>query len=187
MSTALDAGTPETAARSRWRALDGLALLGPYLGLLVVVAIFSYLLWERDQLDRFLSLSNLKLVTVHAAIVAAVAVGMTLIMISGGIDLSVGYVVSLVTVVTVLVYGWPRRPWLAGTASLWAMAAGIGTGGLAGLGNGPDRHQAQDRAIRRHAGHDGRGPRAGADAVRGSACRSPTPWSRRPGCPGSGR
>jgi ribose transport system permease protein len=137
VSTTLETGAPELVPRGRWRAADWLSWLGPYLGLLAVIALFSYLLWQRDQLDRFLSLSNLKLVTVHAAIVAAVAVGMTLIMISGGIDLSVGYVVSLVTVVTVLVYGWAyRQPWLHDTASVWAVAAGIGAGGLAGLGNG---------------------------------------------------
>jgi ribose transport system permease protein len=116
---------------------DVLALLGPYLGLLLVVAFFSLLLWHRGELDRFFSLSNLKLITVHASITAAVAVGMTLIMVSGGIDLSVGYVVSLVTVTTVLAYRWAdASPWLHDTASVWAILVGIGTGGLAGLGNG---------------------------------------------------
>jgi len=127
----------EAASRASWRLADVLALVGPYLGLLLVIAFFSFLLWRRDQLDRFLSLGNFKLITVHASIVAAVAVGMTLIMISGGIDLSVGYVVSLVTVTTVLAYrGAFASSWLRDTASVWAILAGIGTGGLAGLGNG---------------------------------------------------
>ncbi len=128
--------TPPRLAR---RSADVLTFLGPYLGLLVVVGFFSLIMWQRGQLDRFLSLSNLKLITVHASITAAVAVGMTLIMVSGGIDLSVGYVVSLVTVVTVLAYRWADAcpwAWLHDTASVWAILAGVGTGGLAGLGNG---------------------------------------------------
>jgi ribose transport system permease protein len=133
------------------RLADWLSLVGPYLGLLLVVALFSFLTWQQDQLETFLNLGNLKLITVHASVTATVALGMTLIMISGGIDLSVGYVVSLVTVMTVLAYrfcvgielSWLRwvvpqswLTWVAGTASLWAIAAGILTGGLAGLGNG---------------------------------------------------
>ena len=141
MSSTLQSGPPvlpATAARRAGpRSIDWLALCGPYLGLLVVIGFFSLLLWQRGELDRFLNLGNVKLITVHASIVAAVAVGMTLIMISGGIDLSVGYVVSLVTVTTVLAYRWAdAHPWTHDMASAWAILAGIGTGGLAGLGNG---------------------------------------------------
>src|SRR5262249_9046323 len=67
----------------------------------------------------------------------------TLIMVSGGIDLSVGYVVSLVTVVTVFVYqmltdldndlGASSPPALL---SLAAILAGVATGTLAGFANG---------------------------------------------------
>jgi ribose transport system permease protein len=74
----------------------------------------------------------------HAAVVAAVALGMTLIMISGGIDLSVGYVVSLVTVITALAY---RHATLAlglgpDAASALAIAAGLAVGVAAGALNG---------------------------------------------------
>jgi ribose transport system permease protein len=115
-----------------------LTLTGPYLGLLVVMALFSFLIWQRgDRLETFLGPSNLQLLAVHASITAIVALGMTVIMISGGIDLSVGYVVSLVTVTTVLVYRWAAgQPALAATANLWAIGAGIATGALAGLANG---------------------------------------------------
>lgn len=122
-------------ARSR---IDWLTLAGPYLGLVLVVALFSLLMGLKDErrLESFLSLGNLRLVTVHACVIAAVAVGMTLIMVSGGIDLSVGYVVSLVTVVTVLAYGWAHaQPWLYAGASICAILAGIITGGLCGLTN----------------------------------------------------
>jgi ribose transport system permease protein len=128
---------PSRPEARRRRLEEFLSLAGPYLGLLLVIALFSYLTWDRGQLDRFLNWRNMKLVTVHAAVTAAVALGMTIIMISGGIDLSVGYVVSLVTVTTMLAYGWAaRHPQLAGMASACAVTAGIGTGVLAGWMNG---------------------------------------------------
>jgi ribose transport system permease protein len=126
-------------ARLGWRGIDWLTWLGPYLGLALVVGLFSYLTWRRGELDKFLSLDNLRLIVVHSSIGAAVAVGMTWVMISGGIDLSVGYVVSLATVATVLVHRWATGtgyPLLVGTADAWAIAAGLATGALAGLGNG---------------------------------------------------
>jgi ribose transport system permease protein len=117
-----------------------LSFAGPYVGLLLVIVLFSFLIWAHDPergLKVFLSLNNLKLMTVHAAVTAAVALGMTIIMISGGIDLSVGYVVSLVTVTTMLAFRWAAdQAALAAWASLWALAAGIGTGGLFGWCNG---------------------------------------------------
>lgn len=113
---------------------------GPYLGLLLVVALFSLLLWQLKgawATRSFLNLSNFKLLAVHAAIPATVALGMTVVMISGGIDLSVGYVVSLITVTAMLTYRWAARlPTVAETASLWAVAVGVLTGLAAGLGNG---------------------------------------------------
>jgi ribose transport system permease protein len=114
--------------------------LGPYLGLALVVALFSIAIgWTRGTrgLELFLNVGNVKLITVHAAIPATVALGMTLVMISGGIDLSVGYVVSLVTVTTMLTYRWAAsQPYLACAASACALGTGLGTGLAAGVGNG---------------------------------------------------
>ena len=62
---------------------------------------------------------------------------MLLVLISGGIDLSVGAVVALVTVVTMRVYTAlydPANP--SGVNSLVAVAAGVAIGGLCGLTNG---------------------------------------------------
>ena len=60
------------SGQSRWRAEDVLAVAGPYLGLLLVVGLFILLTWRRGTLDTFLSLTNLRVVTVHAAIPATV-------------------------------------------------------------------------------------------------------------------
>src|SRR5689334_18534296 len=54
----------------------------------------------------------------------------------GGIDLSVGSVVALVTVVTMQIYRLLIARHGASWASLAAVSAGVGIGGLAGLVNG---------------------------------------------------
>jgi ribose transport system permease protein len=115
---------------------------GPFLGLAVVVAVFAVLIaWRRGPAaaERFLSVETLQLVAVHAAVPAMVGLGMTLLMISGGIDLSVGYVVSLTTVVMMLAYR-AANPGAtadaAGWASAAAVAAGLATGAACGLANG---------------------------------------------------
>jgi ribose transport system permease protein len=117
-----------------------LSVAGPYLGLVLVVGLFSFLIgWTQgdEGLRRFLSPGNLKLIATHAAIPAAVALGMTMIMISGGIDLSVGYVVSLVTITTMFSFRWAYdRTESVAAASLCAVAAGLGTGALVGWCNG---------------------------------------------------
>src|SRR5688500_20324816 len=71
--------------------------VGPVLGLLLVIAIFSLLM---DTPARFLSPNNLRIVLSQTVIVAIGAIGMTLIIISGGIDLAVVSSLSLSGVVT---------------------------------------------------------------------------------------
>lgn len=134
---------PQTAplALPRQRALAGLAsLAAPCLGLILVVGLFTVLIFVQQGqsgLEKFLSLRNLRLMTVHAAVPAAVALGMLVIMISGGIDLSVGYVVSLVTITTMMAYrGAAGTAALAAVASPLAIAFGLGTGIVAGCANG---------------------------------------------------
>jgi ribose transport system permease protein len=88
---------------------------GPVLGLLFVGVIFGVLVGA-----RFFQPANLELVARQTAIVAAAALGMTVIIISGGIDLSVGSVVALTTVVIALLLGqgWsPPAAALAGVVS----------------------------------------------------------------------
>src|SRR5262249_36586689 len=86
--------------RSFLRTLTGrVRLSGPMLGLLVILGLFVLTLYVNDQLRYFLSWPNIQNLMHRSAIPATVALGMLLIMISGGIDLSVGSVVALVTVV----------------------------------------------------------------------------------------
>lgn len=67
---------------------------GPLVALLLVYALFAGL-----SPETFLGAANLTTMARQTAVVALAAVGMTLIMIQGGIDLSVGSGVALTTVV----------------------------------------------------------------------------------------
>lgn len=112
---------------------------GPVLGLAIVLTLFIVLIGLKDphQLKNFLSLRNLQVLLLECTVPGVVALGMLLIMISGGIDLSAGSVVALVTVVAMRVYRTANGD--SGTvayASLLAIAAGIGVGIVCGALNG---------------------------------------------------
>lgn len=112
--------------------------LGPFVGLGLVFAIFGILNYLHGTADDFLNWSNFRLLVTHASIVAAAGLGMTIIMIAGGIDLSVGYVISLVTVIMMMTFRWVIND-LAGSetmAGLAALAAGLLTGVVCGTFNG---------------------------------------------------
>lgn len=100
--------------------------IGPAFGLLLVIGIFTLLM---DTPSRFLSPNNLRIVLSQTVIVAIGAIGMTMIIISGGIDLAVGSTIALTGVVTALGIN-------AGMPPSLALALGIVVGGLVGVING---------------------------------------------------
>ncbi|MCH2176606.1 MAG: ABC transporter permease [Lentisphaeria bacterium] len=79
-----------------------LGMILPFLGLIFVFLIFTGLIaaFEPDSLSRFLSMRNMQTVLMQTTIVGIGALGMTFVIISGGIDLSVGSIIALATVVT---------------------------------------------------------------------------------------
>ena len=103
-----------------------LARFGPFLGLVLVIGLFSL---SNEIRGYFLSYANFKIVLTQTVIVAIGALGMTLIIVSGGIDLSVGSVIALCSVVGALLIqqGWPV---------VAVVVAVIASGGLIGLLNG---------------------------------------------------
>lgn len=100
--------------------------LGPFLGLLLVILIFSLL---PQVQERFLRLGNFKSVATQSVIVALGALGMTFVIISGGIDLSVASSIALSSCVIAYAVNAGWSPWVG-------LLAGILTGGLVGLVNG---------------------------------------------------
>jgi len=98
--------------------------MGPLGALIVVYAIFACL-----APDTFLGWINLTTMIRQTVVVAMVAIGMTLVMVQGGIDLSVGSLVALTTVVI-------ARSIQAGQSAVAASAIGVLMALVAGLLNG---------------------------------------------------
>ena len=76
-----------------------LTVLGPFLGLILTIGLFAYLTRESGS---FMTVYNWRTISVQTVIVGTAALGMTVVMISGGIDLSVGSVVAFVSVAMAL-------------------------------------------------------------------------------------
>jgi erythritol transport system permease protein len=98
MSTATLA-TP--AAAPRRPALLVLLKLRTFIALILVVVFFS------AMAPNFMSLDNIVIVSKHVAINAVLAIGMTFVILTSGIDLSVGSIVGLVGMVAggLIIYG----------------------------------------------------------------------------------
>lgn len=106
----------------RWTAVAN--TLGPVIGLILVFGFFALI-----GPDSFASSTNLETIARQTAIVGTAALGMTLIIISGGIDLSVGSIIALVTVVVAALLQGGINP-------LLAALAGVAVGALCGFVNG---------------------------------------------------
>ena len=101
----------------------GVRDLGTLLGLIIICVVFA------SMTDVFLTERNLINILQQSSINACVAIGMTLVIISGGIDLSVGPVAALAAVLsaTMLVAGYPI---------IICIGAALAIGMLCGLVNG---------------------------------------------------
>lgn len=86
--------------------------MGPLLGLLLISLVLALLS------DRFLTVNNLLNVTRQVSLNAIISVGMTLVILTGGIDLSVGSIVAMAGSIT---------------AGLMAAGQGMGTAVIAGM------------------------------------------------------
>ena len=116
----------EQVAVAGARRRQVLARLGPFLGLIAVIAVFALM---TDSPAQYLSVRNFRIVVAQTVIVALGAIGMTMIIVSGGIDLSVGSAIALTGVVTALGLRDGMTP-------LLALLLGVGAGGVIGLVNG---------------------------------------------------
>lgn len=110
------------ARRSPWRRLA--TELGPLLGLLLTWTLFATLIGE-----GFVSWDNQRLMLLQTAVVGTAALGATLIIISGGIDLSVGSTIALGGMIVAFLLQ-------AGAPPLLAALGGIAAGALAGAAIG---------------------------------------------------
>jgi ribose/xylose/arabinose/galactoside ABC-type transport system permease subunit len=91
---------------------------GVFFGLVLVAAIFGVLVGR-----QFFAPANLELMARQTAIVCMAALGMTIVIATGGIDLSVGSMISLTTVAIALALRAEYSPLVAAMAGVAAAAA----------------------------------------------------------------
>jgi ribose/xylose/arabinose/galactoside ABC-type transport system permease subunit len=103
---------------------EWLGRAGPFLGLLFVSALFGLLVGP-----EFFRPANLELIARQTAIVGTAALGMTLVIAAGGIDLSVGSIIALATVAVAQLLR-------AGDGPTAAALGGIAAGALCGAATG---------------------------------------------------
>ena len=141
-----------------------LTRLGPFIGLILVIGLFA-LAVPRDETGGqiFFAYGNFKIILTQTVIVALGALGMTMIIVSGGIDLSVGSTIALSSVVGALLikHGWGPVPVLctmiaaAGFVGLLngALIAGLRmtpfiiTLGMLGIARGTAKWLADDQTV----------------------------------------
>jgi ribose transport system permease protein len=123
----MDIDIPRVFAHTRADVLrKWMSALGPFLGLLFIIIVFSIL---TGSPEKYLSPFNIRIILSQTVIVAISAIGMTLIIISGGIDLAVGSTIALSSVVAALGIN-------AGLDPILSIAGGMLAGGFVGFGNG---------------------------------------------------
>lgn len=110
---------PRSLPASRLNIRD----FGTLIGLLLIVGVFA------AMAPGFLSQRNLVNILQQSSINACVALGMTLVIISGGIDLSVGPTAALAAVLSASLM-------VGGVPPALAILAGLGLGALCGVVNG---------------------------------------------------
>jgi ribose/xylose/arabinose/galactoside ABC-type transport system permease subunit len=101
-----------------------LSQFGPLVGLALAYGLFAALRFE-----TFVNWSNTAIMLQQTAVIGVCALGMTLIIIAGGIDLSVGSLVALGTIVVALLL---QQGWSPLAAALATVAICGGCGALTG-------------------------------------------------------
>src|ERR1700679_1292850 len=106
MTQTIEYASPARRQKFHWIWL--LKKLGPFIGLIFVFSLFSAL-----RYSSFDTRDNFQIMLLQTAVVGTGALGMTMIIISGGIDLSVGSNVALCSVIIALLLNAGVNPVLA--------------------------------------------------------------------------
>src|ERR1700737_3702762 len=87
---------------SLFKRYENLTVLSIFAGFVLVIVILQLIMGGGTKFPTFISPVNLLNILQQVGVAGIVAIGMTIVMISGGIDLSVGMLASLVSIVTAL-------------------------------------------------------------------------------------
>ena len=150
----------------------------------------SFLFNTRPNATSIFNTARLSIIILQVSIIGIIAIGVTQVIISGGIDLSSGSVVGATAMIAMsfaqvsVVNGQPNPKMMLpeGWQDLWVIVpvvVGLGCG----ADRGPDQRRAdrlhQDPAVHRHARHDGDRPRLRPLVVEGRADQLPDRGLRR--------
>ncbi|HEY9596020.1 MAG TPA: ABC transporter permease [Spirochaetia bacterium] len=94
--------SPQAARLSPFKRWQNFTALSIFLGFVVIIVLLQLILTRGSRFPTFISPVNLLNILQQVGVPGIVAVGMTMVMISGGIDLSVGMLASLISVVVAL-------------------------------------------------------------------------------------
>jgi ribose/xylose/arabinose/galactoside ABC-type transport system permease subunit len=86
--------------KSLFQRYEDLRVLSIFIGFVIIIVLLQLITNGTNRFPTFISPVNLLNILQQVGVPGIVAVGMTIIMISGGIDLSVGMLASLVSIVT---------------------------------------------------------------------------------------
>ena len=130
---------PSSALDSMQRWLHSHPLASPTLVLVLASLYFSLFT------ERFFTATNLSTILAQVTIIGTLAVAQTLVVLTAGIDLSVGSITVLSSVVMgKLAFGW-------GYAPVLALLLGMVVGTACGLLNGGADHAPANSSVHRHA------------------------------------
>ena len=116
------------AATAGWRTrLSGVGEIRN-IGLVLVLIVLAVI--GNATSENFATTDNLRNILVSASVIGVVSVGMTFVIIGGGIDLSVGAIVALASVWATTIATQSYGPWIM---ILCALLVGAGTGLVNGL------------------------------------------------------
>ncbi len=95
-------GQKQVAPESLFKRYENLTVLSIFVGFVIIIVLWQLIMTVGQRFPTFISPVNLLNILQQVGVPGIVAVGMTIVMISGGIDLSVGMLASLVSIVTAL-------------------------------------------------------------------------------------
>lgn len=116
--------TPAPVPQARGHRMPTIAEAGPLIALIAACAFFM------SQSHRFMSFQNLSLILQQTMVVAVIAIGQTLIVLTAGIDLSCGMVMAFGSIIMT------KFAVNLGVPPILAILCGIGASTLFGLLNG---------------------------------------------------
>ena len=92
---------------------------------IIVITVFIFIISGMIA-PRFLTATNVLLVLRHSSIIGVIALGMTFVIITGGIDLSSGHVLAMSGTILLILQGNENIPLWVAILACFAVATGIG-------------------------------------------------------------